>query len=336
MLSIIVPVYNVEKYLEDCLRSLETQTSNNFEVIIVNDGSTDGCQDIIDEYCLRNKNFSCYYKENGGLMSAYLLGIEKANGDYIGFVDSDDYVEPTFVEKMYDFNSNNADVVICDRIDLYEDGSMSFGDVSPLIPFGYYNENNNEIVYKHILPPFSGKHISNARWNKIFKKSIVLSNLKYCESKSRIMEDRFFTPSCMFTAKTFMFIADKLYYYRQRKSGSNHSMASPKLLDAIRLLINTQKSMLEDKGIFKLLQNEFESACLNYMGLYIERNLLIRQKFKQRLKYSRELINDKYFKLLVKKHKKELKHKKGFAIRISYFFRSPFVLSILSCLFGGK
>lgn len=332
MLSIIVPVYNVEKYLDKCLSTIEKQTSKNFEAIIVNDGSTDNSESIILRYCNKNNNFYYYKKENGGLMSAYLLGIEKASGDYIGFVDSDDYVDFKFVEKMYDCNIENADIVICERNDIFENGDLKNNNESPFVSPGLYKENNCLDIYKKILPPFSGKHISNARWNKIFKIEIVVKNLKYLESKSRIMEDRFFTPSCMFSATSFKFIGSKLYFYRQRESGSNHSLASPNLYNAIKLLMNTQKQMLIDKKIYNVFEYQYESACLNYLSLYIERNLLIKESFKTRLHYSKLVVKDKDFKVFVKKHKSELKHKKGLAIKISYFFNSATLLSFFSLL----
>lgn len=98
--SIIVPVYNVEKYLDKCLKSISNQTYNNFEVIIVNDGSPDDSQKIIDEYVKKDKRFVGYKKKNGGLSSARNYGLKKITGDYILFVDSDDYLENELLEKI--------------------------------------------------------------------------------------------------------------------------------------------------------------------------------------------------------------------------------------------
>ena len=144
------------------------------------------------------------------------------------------------------------------------------------------------------------------------------------------MEDRFFTPSCMFGAKTFKVIDNRLYNYRQRKTGSNHSMPSPNLYDSVKLLMETQKQMLLDKGLFEKYQSKYEIACLNYLSLYVQRNLLIKTDFKTKMLYSKYVVNDLELKIYVKKHKKELKYKKGFAIKVSYFFRSPFLLAFFS------
>ena len=336
MLSIIVPVYNVDKYLDACLLSIERQTCKDFEVIVVNDGSTDNSKQIALEYCKRNHNFFYFEKENGGLMSAYLFGIKKSKGDYIGFVDSDDYVEHDYVEKMYEFNKEKAEIVICERYECSEKGERIETNSNNVVPYGFYDSANSNVIYDNILPPFSGQHISNARWNKIFKREIVFQNLIYCESKSRIMEDRFFTPSCMFGAKTFKVINNKLYNYRQRKTGSNHSMPSPHLYESIKLLMKTQKQMLIDKGFYDKYESKYEVACLNYLSLYIQRNLLIKTDFKTKMLYSKYVVNDLKLKTYVRKHKKELKHKKGFAIKISYFFNSPFLLSLFSLFYIKK
>ena len=115
--SVIVPVYNVEEYLERCLDSLVNQTLKDIEIIIVNDGSTDGSKEIIQKYLNKYKNIVYLEKENGGLSSARNYGIPYAKGEYIGFVDSDDYVEITMYENMYNKAiEEKSDMVECDFI----------------------------------------------------------------------------------------------------------------------------------------------------------------------------------------------------------------------------
>ena len=123
--SVIVPVYNVEKYLRKCLDSLVNQTFKDYEIIVVNDGSTDTSQDIINEYVSKYSNIKAFKKENGGLSSARNAGIIQAIGDYIAFVDSDDYVEIFFLEKMYEKAINTeSDVVICDYYAVTEENKQ--------------------------------------------------------------------------------------------------------------------------------------------------------------------------------------------------------------------
>ncbi len=115
--SVIVPVYNVEQYLEKCFDSLKNQTLKDLEVIIVNDGSTDSSQNIIDKYVKENTNFKSYIKPNGGLSDARNYGLQYVTSPYVAFLDSDDYVETTIYEKMYEEAiKDNKDFVECDFI----------------------------------------------------------------------------------------------------------------------------------------------------------------------------------------------------------------------------
>ena len=134
--SIIVPVYNVEKYLEKCLDSLVNQTLDSYEIIVVNDGSPDNSQEIIDKYVEKYPGIVfAYKKKNGGLGDARNFGIDKARGEYVGFVDSDDWVDKKMFEAMYNMaKTENDDVVICDVTEIndgWEAGKLSSGYRGP-------------------------------------------------------------------------------------------------------------------------------------------------------------------------------------------------------------
>ena len=127
-ISIIVPVYNVEIYIDKCLKILTEQTLRDIEIIIVNDGSLDKSEEIIEKYVKENPTKIKYYeKENGGLSSARNYGLEYATGEYIAFLDSDDYVETNMYEEMYNLaKKENADMVECDFIWEWEYGKKIF------------------------------------------------------------------------------------------------------------------------------------------------------------------------------------------------------------------
>ena len=123
--SVIVPVYNVEKYLRKCLASLVNQDFEDYEIIIVNDGSPDNSQEIIDEYTKKYKFIRSFTKENGGLSSARNYGIDKARGDYIAFVDSDDYVDVAFLKELYEaITKDGSDIAVCEFSYVYPNGNM--------------------------------------------------------------------------------------------------------------------------------------------------------------------------------------------------------------------
>ena len=157
-ISVIVPVYNVEKYLVKCLDSLVNQTLDNIEIIVVNDGSPDNSQKIIDKYVMKYpKLIKAYIKENGGQGSARNLGLKHAKGEYISFVDSDDWLDVNALEDMYNLAKKNvSDVVICDMVDHFEDHEL------------YHNCTKYNSVFE----------VTPSACNKIFKKSVI-SNLEF-------------------------------------------------------------------------------------------------------------------------------------------------------------
>ena len=124
-LSVIIPVYNVENYLDRCLKSVEEQTYRDAEIIIVNDGSTDNSYEIVEKYAARNDNFIAYTTENNGLGGARNYGLSKSSGEYVVFLDSDDYVSPDCLEKFVSAaEKNDSDIVVCNSYDVDEDGQI--------------------------------------------------------------------------------------------------------------------------------------------------------------------------------------------------------------------
>ena len=120
-LSVIIPVYNTKNYIKECLDSVLNQTLEEIEIIVVDDGSTDGSADIIKEYAQNHpQKIKAFFKENGGQATARNLALQKSNGEYLGFVDSDDWIDSDMYEKMYKTaKEENADIVICDMVDHY-------------------------------------------------------------------------------------------------------------------------------------------------------------------------------------------------------------------------
>lgn len=149
--SIILPVYNVEKYIDKCLDSLKRQSYSNFEVIIVNDGSLDDSQKIIDKYVLSDKRFKSYLKENGGLSSARNFGLNYVNGDYLLFVDSDDYLDINLLKRINDTVVEfPVDVVRFNCVTEDEDGNILFKENN----VEYYNKKMDEVIQELITRQF--------------------------------------------------------------------------------------------------------------------------------------------------------------------------------------
>lgn len=172
LVSVIVPIYNVEKYLNKCIDSILNQTLKNIEIILVNDGSTDKCGEIIDEYAQNDKRVRVIHKENGGQSSARNMGLDIAKGRYIGFIDSDDSIHLDMYENLYNaIVSSNADICVCGR-ESYSEESDSYYKIELIdelidlnqYSLGYYV--SKKLFYRHTV---SG-------CNKIYRKDIIDKN----------------------------------------------------------------------------------------------------------------------------------------------------------------
>ena len=202
--SIIVPVYGVEKYIDKCLNSLVNQTLEEIEIIVVNDGTKDNSQKIVDRYVRKYPNkVKSFIKENGGQGSARNYGILKATGEYIGYVDGDDYIEFEMYEKLYNkAKENNLDICICGNYNVSEDYKNKKVDLE----FIKYDDNK--------INALLGK---KAVWNKIYKKSVV-ENLVF---RSKVWyEDFDFSIKAINNAKKIGYVNEPLYDYLIREGST--------------------------------------------------------------------------------------------------------------------
>ncbi len=227
--SVIVPVYNVEKYISKCLDSLVNQTLKDIEIIVVNDGTKDNSQKIIDKYAKKYKNLKSYIKENGGLSSARNYGLKYAKGEYIAFVDSDDYVELDMFEKMYKkAKENNFDIVVCDTVEIFEDGKKIYKKSN-------LHYSDNDIINYIISPPMA--------CSRIYKK-YIFDSVKF---EKIFYEDLNLNPSLVKVAHNIGFLEEGLYYYLQR-TGSimKQQIFNEKLMDIFVVLENNYKNLIKD------------------------------------------------------------------------------------------
>lgn len=204
LISVIVPIYNVEKYLNECIDSIIRQTYTNLEIILVNDGSTDSCAKICDSYKKKDSRIKVIHKENGGVSSARNIGLRKSNGIYISFVDSDDWIEPNYYEKMLKVAlENDLDVVQCSYFRITCNNKE------------YINLSNNEIksnkkeyLYQ-ILNVQSGVGFCHM---KLYKKDIIKDVL--FDENLKVCEDALFNIKISYNINKFSIISDALYNYR--------------------------------------------------------------------------------------------------------------------------
>ena len=206
--SIIVPVYQVEKYIRQCVDSILAQTFTDFELILVDDGSKDKSGQICDEYARMDKRVKVIHKENGGLSDARNKGMDQASGNYFMFVDSDDYIAPTMIECLYKSILNeNADIAACNYLYYFEnDRKKNFAtNIKSEVLSGaeiFYNRKNER-----------NYGIWTVAWNKLYK-SEVFGNIRFRLGKYH--EDEFWANDIYQMDITVIMIPECLYYYRQR------------------------------------------------------------------------------------------------------------------------
>ena len=209
MISIIVPIYNAEKYLPQCIESLQSQTLEDIEIILVNDGSTDGSFKICNEYAEEDTRIVILSKENEGLARARRDGIQRASSEYIAFLDSDDYFEPTFCETMHaHMVDSNADLVECDyykvsdrcrtRHELYENNLNLAKEVF-----------HNKVVRSTIV----NGHEAVVVWNKLYRKHLISQAIH--EYGSSPLEDYVFNAQYYTMVERYVYIHQCLTNYRQ-------------------------------------------------------------------------------------------------------------------------
>ena len=219
MISVIIPVYNVENYLEECLNSVQNQTYTNIEVILVNDGSTDKSKQICERYCKEDSRFQLLNQENQGLSAARNNGVAASTGEFIAFVDSDDIILPNYLETLIHYMTDEIDIVESQfTVSKEEFLDERFKELTILF------EGNSEEAVK-IFP----KHILNVNAvTKLYRRSIV-ETIPYIDGV--IFEDVYCGIGMLKYIRKIIKIDYKGYYYRQHQASIMHRTFTPKNLD---------------------------------------------------------------------------------------------------------
>lgn len=215
LISVIIPVYNVEKYLERCVNSVLSQSYKNIEVILVDDGSPDNSGKMCDEFAEKDSRIKVIHTHNGGLSYARNVGIKISTGNYICFVDSDDWIEPHILENSHNrLINDDLDVVIWgfykDFVDV-QDSTNSFIKINIGDYYCSKYKNDNEILLNDNALALVGY-----AWNKLYKRDLIVSNnLQFLESVS-LVEDMLFNSEVLSKSDKIAFIDDIGYHYVQR------------------------------------------------------------------------------------------------------------------------
>lgn len=288
--SVIVPIYNVEKYLKKCVDSILNQTYGDFELILVDDGSPDHCPEICDDYAKKDTRVRVIHKKNAGLVAARNTGILAALGDYICYVDGDDWIAENLLETVWDkaIKKYDLDMVVYSAVRQYDDRQE---EIPKSVPEGLYNkEKLYEDVYPYMMydarKPFCTGLIFPVAWNKIFKRDFLLKH--YCkEEKIRMGEDNAFVFECLYEAQRVYFCDDILYFYNQLNSSSMVHSYDATRFDNNRLLVDYIEANL--KGKDDIIDNQINAFKAYWLIMAVFHEM----KSGRNIKDARKHVKDK-------------------------------------------
>ena len=257
LLSIIVPIYNVEQYVDRCIQSILNQTYQNLEIILVDDGATDCSGAIADSYAAKDKRIKVFHKENGGLSDARNYGLEHVTGDYILFIDSDDFIVNIMCERLITVaSSNNADIVSCNYYIYRGDDDISIHTMSVQDDKRTFTGMDMLRYYLLKTEPFD----LNVVWNKIFKLDLFNGVEPVRFPKGRVQEDNFTIFMLFLNANSIVTVNEPLYYYVQRAGSIMANFTRRFMIDTIESHIYMSDYLMNHCSSVK---NELQLYLLN-------------------------------------------------------------------------
>jgi len=289
-ISIIVPVYKVEKYLHRCLDSIIAQTFTDWECILIDDGSPDGSGKICDEYAEKDERFKVFHQENQGVSAARNKGLDEARGEYVNFIDSDDWIANSLLEKSIEF-AMNYEIVFWGNYNCYEDGDM-VAHIPHNVSCSNIEETECEIY--HLKNNAECCEYFGYTWNKMFRMSVIRNNsIKFVEGLT-LREDELFTMEYCQNITSLKVISESLYYYRHCMGLTNTSKSSATIsLYADKLYQMTVKwktTQLRELDFFRYSLFMYQASCAK--PNLIKRLFMSIQAYKLKKKYYRVLFQN--------------------------------------------
>ncbi len=276
-ISVILPVYNVEKYLREAVASVQRQTLGEIEIILVDDGSTDGSGSICDAIAREDARVRVIHQENGGLTAAWKQGVRQATGAYIGFVDSDDWVQEDMYERMFQAaKEQDADIVCCGIRHVFEDGGHADWDDEMQLPRDCYTQEElAEEVFPILLNngSFMGRGMQPNRVSKLIRRELVLEGMQLCDEQVSVGEDLQFSFSIFTLAKKIVILPHYLPYFYRVNGASMTGGSDPAYLGKIKYLKSQLERIDRERAVFSFgtqITNDF--LCLAV--LHIKREIV--------------------------------------------------------------
>ncbi len=277
-ISVIVPVYGVEKVLARCVDSILAQTYQNLEIILVDDGSFDNCPAICDRYASQYENIIVVHKKNGGLTSAWKEGVRHASADLLGFVDSDDYIEPGMYEHLVQaLLKHNADISMAGLIFDYADGDYPPRKETNRMQKEVYTQEELYSLYPVLLNDgsFIGRSLQPSRVTKLFRRHVVEQNLALWDERVSVGEDLQMVFAAFLDAKIICTIPDYYPYHYWYHMSSMTGGHDARYLEKIKLLRERMEAISDAKAVYDFrpqIRNDFLSLAIMAVKNEIWRN----------------------------------------------------------------
>lgn len=245
-ISMIIPVYNAEQYLKKCVDSVRAQTYGNLEIMLVDDGSTDSSGELCDTYAEKDERIRVVHKENGGLVSAWKAGVKECSGEYVSFLDSDDWIDPEMLSEMSAYlTGNDREMVISDYIIERDGGSQEYV-WQKLAPGEYGRKEIEEKIFPCLLGQ-EERYITISRCMKLISKRLISENGNYTDPAIIVGEDTTIMLPVLLDCQRIVAMDHKAYYHYLYVKESMVHKYNEKLTENIRKLIQTTDRILKDK-----------------------------------------------------------------------------------------
>lgn len=256
LISIIIPIYNAENFIEKCLNSITNQTYKNIEIILVNDGSTDSSREICDNWSNKDKRIKVIHKKNSGVSETRNIGIDNSTGNYITFVDIDDYIDRNMIEKLYsNIKEEKSDVAICGLIKINENKKIIYKSKEKKIIM------NNQMEFLEEL--LKEKYFIGSLWGKLYRREII-GNFRL-DKELRIAEDLDFLIRISENIRKVSNIGENLYYYYYNTKSTTKNSNYEKYSDELKVI---EKNLNNKQLKKKTIESRYLRILLNMYYKY--------------------------------------------------------------------
>ncbi|WP_051688657.1 glycosyltransferase family 2 protein [Butyrivibrio sp. AE2032] len=311
LISVIIPVYNTAEYLDECMTSVLDQNFKDLEIMLVDDGSTDGISPRkCDDYAARDCRVKVIHKENGGLMSAWIEGVVEATSDYVSFVDSDDWIDLDMMEKLYKrTNSSFVRYEIIAGNYIVEKAGERRKETQGLKPGEYtgkaLQDLRGNLLGNEVRP------VTMSRCMKLISRQLVLENIKYCDPSITMGEDVNITLPCLCDCRRLVILEEAYFYHYRLVTGSMAHAYNPKLLPNLELTDKTFREILKEKKVLNAnhqMDREFvimlmvimknALRCQDQDTISLIKDIFLRPDIRSKIKDTKVTISGKANKLM--------------------------------------